>query len=137
MKQIIKFSIIAIIAIGVFACHRQKADFIGPGYIDAPKGFTVTSFTTSTTSIDLSPAASAVLFNATFPATVSWVLTITGQKSGAISTLKGTSNGFTGEIWKGVQDNIYFFRKGENVTATLSFYGTTYTTSLVINLINV
>ena len=126
MNHILKFSIILIV---ITACHREKTDFIGPAYISAPAGFAVTNFTSSSTSINLFSPASKVSFNATFSSTVSWILTITGQQSGAVSTITGTSNGLSNLEWKGVQNNIYFFRKGENVTVTLSFYGNIYTAS--------
>ena len=135
MKLIFKFSIILVVLVFAISCHREKKDFIGPGYIEAPDGFAVTSFVSSATLVNFSTAPQkTITFDATFSSTVSWVLTITGQESGAVTTYTGTSNGFSGLKWKGAQTNVYFFRNGEDVTATLSFYGTRYTQTLALTI---
>ena len=107
MKQIFKISIILM---AMFACKRDKADFIGPAYIAAPEGFGVTGFT-APSSVDFTSAS--VSFNATFTSSVSWTLTITGQKSNAVHVMRGISNGFTNLVWTGKMDGVAFFKTGE------------------------
>ncbi len=131
MKLIFKFSIILFIAL--LACKRDKVDVLGPSYISAPKGFSVSSFTYATNtmpSVDF--ATDKVLFDATFSDNVSWIITITGKKSKAVHKITGTSKGFTGQQWTGKHDEVIFFRKGETATATLSFYGTSISSSMDI-----
>lgn len=126
MKLLFRFSIAItlLIIITVLSCTRKSTDYIGPAYISAPEGFAVISFTSSVTTADFNPA-SAVTFDAAFTSSVSWTLTLTGQTSGAVRVFQGISNGFAGLQWFGEHDGVYFFRKDENVTATLSFFGTT------------
>ena len=136
MKFIIKFSF-AVAAVTAFifsACNRKSADFIGPAYIAAPEGFAVTSFTATQPSIDFT-SASPELLNATFTSSVTWILTITGNESGAVHTASGISNGFTNLPWLGDSDGALFFRSGEAVTATLSFFGTEYKANTNINIV--
>jgi hypothetical protein len=125
MKQISKYSLLLILigSITLLSCKRKEVDFLGPGYISAPEGFGVTSFTATTatpSSVDFT--SDKVIFDATFTHTVTWTLTITGQKSGAVKIYRGVSNGLNIE-WKGDQGEITFFRTGEPVSATLSFFG--------------
>ncbi|MDB5256953.1 MAG: hypothetical protein JWM14_1648 [Chitinophagaceae bacterium] len=135
MKRIFRFSIVLVIAlIGVIlACSRQKPDYIGPAYIAAPENFAVTSFTSNMSSISFIPSTS-LMYSASFTNSVSWKLTITGNKSGAYHVFEGISNGFTNLQWWGEHDGAFFFKTGETVTATLSFFGTSMvseTTTLV------
>lgn len=125
MKRLFKFSlaIVPVLIALVFACTRQKPDYIGPAYISAPEGFTVNNFNSSTSTIDFNPATS-MTFSADFSNSVSWTLTLTGQTSGAVHVVKGISNGFPIIEWFGEHDEVNFFRTGENVVATLSFFGT-------------
>jgi hypothetical protein len=133
MKTIFKFSIAILIALS--ACHREKNDFLGPAYISVPDGFNVTAFSGTPSPVDF--MSSIVKFNSTFTHSVSWTLTIKGQKSGAFRQIKGISKGFTNVRWNGSHDGIAFFRKGEQATATLSFYGTTYTSAITIDITDV
>jgi hypothetical protein len=132
MKQILRFSIILIV---FFACHRKEVDFLGPAFISAPEGFAVTSFTATPASIDFT--SGSVAFNAAFTNTVTWTLTITGQKSGAVHVIRGVSNGLTNIVWTGKMDGVAFFKIGETATATLTFFGTSLTSSVNINIIAV
>jgi hypothetical protein len=128
MKPILKFSILLIV---LFACSRKKVDYVGPAYVSAPSGFNVTSFTGTPSSVDFT--VDSVLFKAVFPNPVTWTLTITGQTSGAVRTLRGISNSIN-LIWKGTNDGVTFFRTGETANAVLSFFGTTYTVSTTVNI---
>lgn len=126
MKQIVKFSILLLIA-GTFtllACKREEVDYLGPGYISAPEGFAVNSFTASTaTPASVDFTSDKVVFDANFTHSVTWTLTIKGQESGAVKIYNGVSNGFNIE-WKGDHGDLMFFRTGEAVTASISFFGT-------------
>jgi hypothetical protein len=102
--------------------------------ISAPDGFAVTSFTATPLSVDFSTGT--VTFSAAFSSNVSWVLTITGQQSGAIHVVKGTSQTLS-NVWKGNQDEATFFMAGETATATLSFYNSSVTSSLSISITGV
>ncbi|MFL5729952.1 MAG: hypothetical protein ACJ75J_10740 [Cytophagaceae bacterium] len=132
MKHLFRFSIILL---SLFACHRDKLDFVGPALVSAPEGFGVTSFTAAPLSVNF--ATGTVTFNAAFTHNVSWVLTITGQPSGAVHVLKGTSNGLTNIIWKGNHDEAIFFMPGDTAKATLSFYNSSVTSSLKVSITGV
>ncbi len=127
MKHLFSFSILVLL---LFSCSREKTDYLGPSYISAPQGFGVTSFTATPSPVDFT--VNPVLLNATFTNSVSWTLTIRGQKSGAIFERKGISNGLSNEEWTGTHDGIFFFRKGETAIATLSFFGTDLTYSVPV-----
>jgi hypothetical protein len=124
------------------ACKREKPAFLGPAYIAAPAGFAVTSFTATPITVNFSSNTATsnttqVSFNATFTSSVSWTLTITGQQSGAVCVLKGISDGLTNIAWKGTNDGLTFFRKGETAIATLSFYGTSLAPTTTVTITDV
>jgi hypothetical protein len=125
MTKLFFRSAIAALLLVLFSCKREEVNFLGPAYISAPEGFAVTSFAATPSSVDFS--SSFVEFNATFTHTVSWILTIKGQKSGALHEIRGMSNGLDNVPWRGTHDELAFFRRGETVTATLSFFGTSLT----------
>ncbi|HEY8402921.1 MAG TPA: hypothetical protein VIK89_16765 [Cytophagaceae bacterium] len=130
MKSILKLSIvfgIAGIVITVLSCKRSEVDYLGPAYVSAPEGFAVTNFSATSELVDFT--SDTVVFNADFTHSVSWILTVKGQESGAVRRYSGNSKGFSNIVWTGVHDDLFFFRKGESVTATLSFYGSSYTAS--------
>jgi len=134
MKSILKYSILLLV---MFACHRDKVDYLGPAYVSAPADFAVTNFTVTPASVNLATVTGKATFNATFSSTVSWILTIKGNQSGAVKKFTGLSNGLTNLTWNGVHDDLFFFRKGEDATATLSFYGNTLSPSVSFHIINV
>jgi hypothetical protein len=131
MKLLFKFSlaITPLLIAVIFACTRQKPDYIGPAYVSVPDGFTVNSFSPSVTSISFNPTAS-MTFDATFSSSVSWTLTLKGVTSGAVHTVQGISSGFTGLQWFGNHDDAIFFKTGEKVMATLSFFATSLTSQI-------
>jgi hypothetical protein len=134
MKQILRFSIVLVV---LFACHRDKVNFVGPAFIAAPEGFGVTTSLTATPSpVDFSTGGK-VTFNAAFTSAVSWTLTIKGQTSGAVHVIQGISAGLTNIVWTGRHDGVFFFMKDETTTATLSFYGTSLTSSVNISITDV
>jgi len=133
MKRIVRFSTIVTVAfIGVtLACSRQNPSYIGPAYIAAPDGFSTSALKPNKTSVNF-PVP--VNYNATFTSTVSWILTITGQTSGAVHVIEGTSANLSNVAWSGGMDGVEFFQTGEVAVATLSFYGTSLTTSASVTI---
>ena len=129
MKLLSQFFLLLIL---FFSCKREEVNFLGPAYVSAPKGFHVTSFVASTLNVDFSTGT--VVFEANFSHSVTWILTITGQQSGAVKEFKGISDGFTNLLWTGSHDGVAFFRNGEVVNALLSFYGTSYTSALTVSI---
>jgi hypothetical protein len=132
MKHVFKFSVLSVLLLVLGACKRDKAEYLGPGYISAPAGFAVTSFTATPSLVNFT--TDSVMFNATFSHAVSWTLTLVGQTSGATFQRKGVSNSLVNFPWGGTHDGIFFFRKGENVTATLSFFGTNLTSTATVQI---
>lgn len=132
MKTIFRFSILLTI---LFACRRENVDHIGPGFISPPEGFAITSFTASTATVNFTTGT--VVFDATFTHSVSWILTIKGEKSGAVKEYRGVADNLTGITWTGAHDEVFFFRNGEKATATLSFYGSTLTESRTVQITTV
>ncbi|HSZ72542.1 MAG TPA: hypothetical protein VK750_07675 [Cytophagaceae bacterium] len=126
MKQVFKFSIILV---AMLSCSREKADFIGPGYIDAPEGFAVTTpLACSPKPINFTSGLGTVTWTAAFNNTVTWTLTLTGRTSGAVHQVTGTSNSLN-HVWRGSNDGVFFFRTGETVVGTVSFLNTAVTSS--------
>ena len=135
MKRLFKFSLVILFMLGVvfIACNRKNPEVIGPSYVAASEGITVS----------LNPVAASVnfiltpklFFTANFSETATWILTIVGHKSGAVYRVSGTGNGFTNIPWGGSHSELLFFRTGETVTATVSFFGSSVTASrdIVIN----
>lgn len=130
MKSILKFSILLIVLLG---CQREKPEYLGPAQIYAPAGFNASNFTATPTSIDFTTGT--VTFNADFTSSVTWIITIKGKSSGAVCELRGIASSLNNAIWKGQHDGIIFFKTGEMATATLSFYGTSQTLSVDIEIV--
>jgi hypothetical protein len=127
MKRILIISMLLVVTL---ACKRESVDYLGPAYISAPEGFTVTGFTATPSPINFT--TNTVIFNAVFTSNVTWTLTITGQTSGAVKKYTNISNGLNNLEWIGTHDGLTFFRTGETAVATLSFFGTTYAPSISI-----
>ncbi|MCU0428890.1 MAG: hypothetical protein MUF42_02880 [Cytophagaceae bacterium] len=103
-------------------CNRKK-DSIGPVYYLAGKDFQCTSFYLPDT---LNFRKSKVFsIRAEFSSVVSWTLELKGLKSGASRIFKGNTNRLDSSIvsWRGGHDGLPFFKKGEQVQATVSFMG--------------
>lgn len=112
------------------ACKRDDS-ILGPPFITAPEGFAVLSFTSSIPAVDFT--AEATTFDATFSHTVSWVMTVRGDESGALREYRGTSQQLS-RTWEGRHDGVAFFKTGETVTATLSFMGTKLTSAIAVTV---
>ncbi len=120
-------SIIGIVAALSFGCKRS-GEINGPQYITAPEGFEVVgnSFMASKASVDFSGGTDSISFHASFSHEVSWIVTLTGQTSGAEMVIEGLSSSIDGSNcvwWTGGHTGTFFFEDGETVTATLSFLG--------------
>lgn len=123
----------------IFSCVKRDESVFGPEYLGAPEDLEVVgnSFDIEFENtlledeevVDFSNSLmenyiqDTVFFNATLSDSVTWQLTIKGEKSGAIKTLIGTGYTFNNAYWVGESENIAFFSKGEVVTITLSFIG--------------
>lgn len=148
MRRIIKTCIIGFsLLLAMAACKEREAPLtpLGADIKTASGSFAITSaFETRVYETDVVPVANAVRFTedslyflATFSEEVSWVIEITGVSSGAKKYIRGTSSSITKEnsLWTGSHDELNFFRKNENATATLSFYGTDESESITINIV--
>jgi len=64
-------------------------------------------------------------FSATFNETVTWKIVLRGKTSTAIKTISGTSSVLNAlnASWTGTHDELYFFEKGEKVSADLIISG--------------
>jgi hypothetical protein len=120
-----------ILALGI-SC-KNSSDLAQPTYITVPAGFKVLpgglnpDFYATNSSIAfysiLTSTAVSDTFKAKLSSKVSWKVDLLGLTSGATKRITGTSDSVSA-VWNGSNDGLYFFKKGENVEATLSFYGT-------------
>lgn len=131
LTYLLKITIL-ILVIGVQSCNQENVDFLGPAIAFAPDDFVVDTFSVSKTAIDFTQ--DSVVVNAKFSRSVSWILTLKGQKSGAVREMRGLSNELDELVWRGGHDNVEFFKTGESVSAILSFFGSTKTVSESITL---
>ena len=137
--NIFKIATLSLLIISFASCKRDYADSPGKPAtnISASSSFTSSAFASSVTNanfpFDLNP-----VFTATFSETVTWKIELTGQTSQATKTLSGTSSFLdaTNATWFGNHDGLYFFEKGETVTANLIISGKPgvfATTSVIID----
>ena len=118
-------SLLALVLLGVAASgcdHGVEPD--GPNLIDRFGPFRlVAPLAASQATADFA-AGESVVFTAEFNKQVAWVLTITGQESGAVRVIEGFSNALTAENarWNGRVTELPFFRQ-EPVTAVLTVPG--------------
>ena len=114
--------LLALLLLGVAASgcdHGVEPD--GPNLIDRFGPFNlVTPLAASQPTADFA-AGESVVFTAQFNKQVAWVLTITGQESGAVRVIEGFSRELTAENarWNGRTTRLPFFR-AEPVTAVLT-----------------
>lgn len=138
--KVYKLLLVLIISTLFFSCSRDE-EVSGPKYATASGNLSIIDdkfrvlIDTDTSIVDFvaesvefsnpddKSAKDTVFFFAKMSEEVSWSIAIKGNSSGALKTLVGTSNSIDFPYWTGESDNIYFFRKGESVTATLSFVG--------------
>lgn len=138
MKRLIFINILIVLTMGVFShCKRTVKDeeLLGTEYRPAPEGFTVvTGLNASNLSPNFNPGN--VYFTGSFSHEVTWTLTITGETSGATKVFTGLSNSLNASntLWDGGATSEIFFRTNENLTAVLSFLGTSITSTLSFSM---
>ncbi|HXA02695.1 MAG TPA: hypothetical protein VNW99_11945 [Cytophagaceae bacterium] len=121
----IKYLLVLILITIIFSCKRDdKSGYIGPELITAPSGFIATNFTALPNlpaSVNFA-AGGTVIFTANFSTRVTYIITLTGLSSTARKVLKATGSDPSGVTWDGDHDGLYYFRSGEKVEATLTFF---------------
>lgn len=75
-----------------------------------------------------------VFFYAELTELTTWKITISGESSGAVKELVGTSKIIDFPFWNGISDNEYFFRKKEKVSVVLSLIGSNVSQSLKLEV---
>ena len=119
----------------LYSCTRKKVDYLGPEYVKVPSGFTASNLAV-TSPIDFTGGNCMVTAN--FSSRVTYTVTFKGRTSGAIKSYTGLNNlidaSSIGGVWNGCNDAYYFFRTGETVDVTVSFFGTDFTlkTTMII-----
>ena len=107
----------------IIGCNKKEVD--GIEITPATEGFSITEdLVLSNSNPDFTK--DPVYFTAMFSEVVTSVITIKGLESGAekrISVEKASELDATNTSWNGNHDGLYFFKNGEEVSYTLSFYG--------------
>jgi hypothetical protein len=122
--NIFKIATLSLLIISFAACKRDYTESPGKATnISASSSFTSSTFTVSGDAdfpLDIKPS-----FSVTFSETVTWKIELTGQNSTATKTISGTSSviNAANSTWIGNHDGLYFFEKGEKVTANLIISG--------------
>ena len=119
-----KYFILLLSVFLIVGCNKKE--FAGGEIIVASEGFSVLE---NLTASDYTPDfdAGAIHFTAKFSEKVTAKLVINGLESGASKNITLTETdelSIDNALWSGTHDDLYFFRTGEQVVATLSFYGT-------------
>lgn len=118
-----KIYIITILVSVLFLSCRRDADkleFLGPAHIMPEEPLLISS--------DPVDFGTPVYFTAALYKSKSWIITITGNTSGATKVINGSSQKITSSnaTWDGSSDNALFF-SAESCQAVLSFPDTTLT----------
>lgn len=138
IKNISSLTIVLSMIFFLGSCKRTD-DIVGPEFNVATENFEfISGISTNTSSVDFSNSET-VTFTAEFNEQITWTITITGQTSGAVRTISGTSNSIDASsgVWNGNHDDLYFFRTGETVDVVLSVLGSTETTSTTMTVTDV
>lgn len=124
--NILKISALACLLISFASCKRDYSDSPNktPKNIAGSSDFKCDTFYAVSNSFDFTYGA-PFSFTANFNETVSWKIELHGQSSTAIKTLSGTSSQINAinSAWLGNHDGLYYFEKGELVTANLIISG--------------
>jgi hypothetical protein len=120
MKRYISTTILVIGLVFLFSCTKKEP--IGPdlgvisGPVDFGNPFAVSNANPNFLNND------QIYFGATFNKETHWLITVTGNTSGAVKTFEGTGTviSVTNAMWDGTANTIPSFR-AEAVTANLSF----------------
>lgn len=127
-----RFIFILIASIGTLCqCRKKEQEYIGPLYVPAPAGFTVTGNRFQAGYPDINFQSHTQFFIASFSAEVQWYITIRGSESGAVKKLSSISDHLddANATWDGTSDSVFFFKSRESCLATLSFLNGTFTLS--------
>lgn len=123
--NIFKIATLSLLIISFASCKRDYAESPGKPAtnISASSSFTSSAFAVS--GVNNFPLLLFPSFSATFSETVTWKIELLGQTSRATKTLSGTSSVLdaSNATWLGNHDGLYFFEKGEIVTANLIISG--------------
>lgn len=121
----------ALIVLTVAACRKDETNkFDGPSLEEQNSGFSITSpLVISKSSVNFS-AGETVYFTAGMSKTSDWKITITGQSSGAVKVIEGTSKTILASdaTWEGSTTQLPIF-KNEVCKVQLTFAGESDTLS--------
>jgi len=121
MKKVSNILGFIIIALFLSACQRDNENFDGPSLVDRYGEFNVVSdLGVSSATADFA-AGQNVFFTAEFNKSVDWVVTVTGNSSGAVRRITGFSRVLNAETatWNGNTTTLPFFKE-ETCTAVLT-----------------
>jgi hypothetical protein len=113
----------------LFSGCKNSSDLASPAIVTVPADFSVnpTSMYSSADPIAFATGSAPYKYidtvYATLSSAVSWNVDFLGLTSGAQKRVSGLSSDVKA-LWNGGNDGIYFFKSGEQVLVTLSFYGT-------------
>lgn len=130
MKKIIGILLAAVL---IASCRNKEQ--LGPDLAGIYGPVTVTeSFSANNSNPNFS-SGDKVIFGAKFEKDASWIITITGNTSGATKTITGIGKTLNAEnaVWNGTSDAVPSFGV-ENVTAVLSFTSTSDTYPLALTI---
>jgi hypothetical protein len=118
------FLALSISLFGFITGCKSPEDFIGKEFIEAPSDLQVLSFEGTTDLVDFTKDSVGLIGELSHR--VSWFVTFTGLKSGAIKTFEGISQSIDPSLfkWGGEHDpqkSIKFFLKDEPVLVEVSF----------------
>jgi hypothetical protein len=136
MKKTILYLLIAVPVL--FSCRKEEANkFDGPGLNDVYGAFSViTPLTTNVDSVDFS-LGETVIFNAELSKITDWTISITGQSSGAVKRIEGTSSTIDASVatWAGNTTDLPIFKE-ELCDVKVSFSGESDTLETTIKIIH-
>ncbi|MBX9851260.1 MAG: hypothetical protein K2X86_05810, partial [Cytophagaceae bacterium] len=128
-----KIYILFIISFFLFSCKREyELGYYGEEFVPAPEGFLAYGFSASPNPVNFKTGV--LNFSAAFSHRVSFVITLKGLSSTATKKINGVGMDPSGVTWDGTHDGLYFFRAGEMVEATLSFFGSSLTLKDTISI---
>lgn len=125
MKLIKDKILLPILALLLVMGGCNKKEFEGKQILVASDSFKIIE-NLSASNAEPNFNSDSVYFTAKFSEAVTTSLTLTGLTSGAQKTFsfsKVNELSAINTLWNGTHDGLYFFRTGEDVVATLSFYG--------------
>lgn len=136
---LVRLTLVLSLIVVFISCKRTKEPLLGSEYRPAGKEFYVVDDTLkiNNTNLRLNQATGAAVFLAKFSHPVSWTITVRGEDSGAEKVIQGLSDTLNAKnaLWDGSSSNGYFFKRGENIKATLSFLGSSLTYSVSARIV--